>query len=114
MLLGTVFKVLASASLALGQVARRNESAALDALEHAAYSRLPNVPLPDQISNSTKTILQLMTIFLEFDAATYTGVLDAIAHNTTGYTNFKAWTREEVVEILQRHQAVSFSKLITM
>jgi hypothetical protein len=113
MLLGTVFKVFASASIALGHVTRRNESDALDALEHAAYSRLPNVPLPNQISNSTKTILQLMTIFLEFDAATYTGILDSIAHNMTGYTDFKAWTREEVVGILQRHQAVGLSKLIT-
>lgn len=112
MLLGTVVKVLASASVAFGHVVRRNESAALDALEHAAFSRLPNVPLPDQISNSTIKILQLMTIFLEFDAATYTGVLDSIARNMTGYTDFSVWTKEEVVGILQRHQAVSVLKPI--
>ena len=108
---GRIFELLASASFAVNvfaasQPQKRAESSALAALEVAANSRLPNIPLPKEISNSTKTLLQFMTIWGEAEVASMSETLDKISKNATGFTDFGIWSRANVSSILSRHLAV--------
>lgn len=111
MLFWKVSSILATASFALATSnnARSNADQSLntlDALELAANSRLPNIPLPKKISNSTKSVLQLMTAMGEFEVASLSATLNNVAKNTTGFTDFKIWTRPDVVQILNVNLAV--------
>jgi hypothetical protein len=122
MLFSTALTVLATSSLALGHIAfytpststpntnehlvGRQTSDNLDALEHAANSRLPNVPLPANISDSTKHLLQFMAIWNGIEVSMYSNTTSLLAQNATGYSDFNRWNRSEITGILTRHQAV--------
>lgn len=106
---GKIVGILASASFAIDAyvAAQPQESSALAALEVAANSRLPNIPLPKEISDSTKTLLQFMTIWGEAEVSSLSETLDKISRNVTGFNEFGGWSRANVSSILSNHLAVS-------
>lgn len=111
MLFWKISSVLATASFGLATSSNFRSNAdqnlnTLDALELAANSRIPNIPLPKKISNSTRSVLQLMTAMGEFEVASLSATLNNVAKNTTGFTDFKIWTRPDVVQILNVNLAV--------
>jgi hypothetical protein len=122
MLFWIILEVLAFTSLAFGQLGKRHASpkaylsrrqanGSLDSIEVAAHSRLPNLPLPQSISSSTKSLLQFITIWEDSETATISATLGQIAQNNSGYTDFGNFTRDEVVGILKTNLAVSCSGL---
>jgi hypothetical protein len=84
----------------------RQENSTLDTLERAANSRLPEISLPANVSNSTKSLLQFITIWNEIEVSAYHNTTLALAQNATGYQEFNRWNKTEIVGILKNHQAV--------
>jgi hypothetical protein len=95
MLISTSFRILAIAGFAFGNGVApvRRDASAPSPLEVAANSRLPNIPLPAEINDATKTLLQLMTIWNQAEIDAYHNTIDKIATNATGFTDFKNWNR---------------------
>jgi hypothetical protein len=121
MLVYTVLKVLAAAGLVSSYAIHTGEEASVngylevrqndktpDPTEIAAHSRLPNVPLPKEISDSTKSLLQFMTIWEQAEISAINDVINAVSKSTTLPA---PWTGDEVVRILQVGQAVSTSHM---
>jgi hypothetical protein len=119
MLLSRLLSLLATTGLALGndtpewarqnyaKLLTRQDNSTIDALERAANSRLPEVQLPATISDSTKSLLQFMTIWNEIEVSAYHNTTEALAKNATGYADFNRWNKTEIVGILDNHQAES-------
>jgi hypothetical protein len=105
MLFSKILNLLAIAGSALGSTIRRDTTPP-SALEVAANSRLPNVPLPESINHSTQTLLQLLTIWGQAELSAYHETIDKITSNATGFTDFKQWNRAEVLGIFNTHLAV--------
>jgi hypothetical protein len=118
MLLPSIFLLLAAAVSAFGNDApewsrnhpfhllSRQDNNTLDTLERAANSRLPDTPLPANISDSTKSLLQFMTLWNEIEVSAYYNTTQALAQNATGYMDFNRWNKTEITGILNNHQAV--------
>lgn len=87
-------------------LAVRQDSKDLDALERAANSRLPDIPLPANVNDATTTILQLMTIWFESELAAYEDTIGLVTNNSKGYTEFRRWNKTEVLGILNTNLAV--------
>jgi hypothetical protein len=120
MLFWVIIELLALTSLALGQpdkmhasvkarLSRRQANDSLDAIEATAHSRLPNLPLPESISASTKSLLQFITIWEDNETAMLRAITSQVAQNASGYTDFGIFTRDEVFGILKTNLAVSSS-----
>jgi hypothetical protein len=118
MLFRFLLEVLALTSLTFAQVDKRYASArahlsprqandSLDAIEVAAHSRLPNLPLPLEISSSTKTLLQFIAIWADSETSLLSATINQVAQNASGYMDFGVFTRDEVVGILKTNLAVS-------
>jgi hypothetical protein len=118
MLFWIILEVLAFTSLAFGQLGKRHASSAkaylsrrqandsLDSIEVAAHSRLPNLPLPQSISSSTKSLLQLITIWEDHETAMLRTIISQVAQNASGYSDFGVFTRDAVFGILKTNLAV--------
>ncbi|KAH7392300.1 hypothetical protein DE146DRAFT_136093 [Phaeosphaeria sp. MPI-PUGE-AT-0046c] len=79
----------------------------LDALERAANSLLPDIPLPTTINDATTTLLQLMTIWFESEISAYHETIALISNNSKGYTDLRRWNKSEVLDILSTNLAES-------
>jgi hypothetical protein len=118
MLFWFLLEVLALTSLTFAQVGKRRASPrahlshrlandSLDSIEVTAHSRLPNLPLPQEINNSTKTLLQFLAIWTDSETSLLSASINQIAQNASGYADFGVFTRDEVFGILKTNLAVS-------
>lgn len=115
MLFSKVLQTLAVTGLACARtvpshkstnLATRQDAGDLDALEHAANSRLPDISLPVTINDATTTLLQLMTIWFESEISAYHETIALISNNSNGYTDLGRWNKSEVLDILNTNLAV--------
>lgn len=115
MLFSKVLQLLATAGTALARtvpaktnnhLAIRQDSGDIEALERAANSRLPDVPLPASINDATTIILQLMAIWYESELAGYEDTISLVTNNSHGYTDLRRWNKSEVLGILKTNLAV--------
>jgi hypothetical protein len=117
MLFWVIIELLALTSLAFGQLDKRHASSkaylsrrqandSLDAIEVTAHSRLPNLPLPQSISNSTKSLLQFITIWMDNETAMLRAITSQVAQNASGYSDFGVFAKDEVFGILKTNLAV--------
>jgi hypothetical protein len=123
MLVYTILKVLVAAGVASGYAlpsekeasangylkVRQSEKAP-DSTEIAAHSRRPNVPLPKEISDHAKSILQFMTVWEQAELSTLHDAIDTVSKSATPSST---WTKDQVLRILKVGQAVSTSHMST-